>query len=155
MHGLSATSEKFTRYTLSVLLLLVALHAFAGGIYGMAGAKDIPVDWLEQSPFKSYFIPSLILFVLIGTSCLAAFIAVLKHLYWAPAATLSCSIMLIIWIVVQVSVIGYVSPMQPIIAVTTIIILFFSLLYLQLQMPDDAVNRVQLSKYRICLNMTL
>ena len=46
--------EKPVRYTLGLLLLLVAINAFGGGYYGMAGAKDVPVEWLEGSPFHNY-----------------------------------------------------------------------------------------------------
>ena len=37
------------------LLLFLALNAFGGGYYGMAGAKDVPVEWLEGSPFNNFF----------------------------------------------------------------------------------------------------
>src|SRR4051812_27480018 len=50
-----------SRWILGSLLLLVALNAFGGGYYGMAGAPNVPTEWLEGSPFTSYFLPSLIL----------------------------------------------------------------------------------------------
>lgn len=59
-------NNKLVRYTLGVLLLLIAINAFGGGYYGMAGAKNVPVEWLKGSFFRNYFIPGLILFVFIG-----------------------------------------------------------------------------------------
>jgi hypothetical protein len=57
------STEKLTRYTIGILLLLLAINAFAGGYFRMAGAKNIPTERLKNSPFHSYFVPSLILFV--------------------------------------------------------------------------------------------
>lgn len=36
--------DKFIRYTLGFLLALLALNAFGGGYYGMAGAQHVPVQ---------------------------------------------------------------------------------------------------------------
>ena len=44
--------EKFIRYMLGCLLLLVAVNAFGGGYYGMAGAKSVPVDTVERQPLS-------------------------------------------------------------------------------------------------------
>ena len=56
------------RYTLGVLLAFGALNAFGGGYYGMQGAEGVPLEWLEGSPFKDYFLPGLILFAVVGGS---------------------------------------------------------------------------------------
>ena len=63
---------------LGILLLFLALNAFGGGYYGMAGAKDVPVEWLEGSPFNNYFLPALILFVIVGGSSLTASLLVFR-----------------------------------------------------------------------------
>lgn len=51
---------------LGVLLAFIAINAFGGGSYGMMSPKELPKEWLEGSPFSSFFIPSLILFVVVG-----------------------------------------------------------------------------------------
>ena len=33
------------------LLTFGALNAFAGGYYGLAGAKGVPIEWLRGQPF--------------------------------------------------------------------------------------------------------
>ena len=63
---MNKTNHKGIRITLGVILALLALNALGGGYYGMAGAENVPLEWLEGSPFKTYFIPSLILFLIIG-----------------------------------------------------------------------------------------
>ena len=50
------SAEKIIRYSLGILLLIVAVNAFGGGYYGMAGAKDVPIEWLKGSPFRNYFV---------------------------------------------------------------------------------------------------
>ncbi len=120
------TSEKQLRFLLGTLLLLLAANAFGGGYYGMAGAKDIPVEWLHGSPFSDYFIPGLFLFTVIGGSAVTAAIAVfIKHRHARKAAFI-CGSITVLWIVVQVSIIGYVSWMQPVTAITALLILLLT-----------------------------
>lgn len=115
-------SERIIRYTLGFLLALLALNAFAGGYYGMAGAKTVPIEWLKGSPFRSYFIPGLILFICVGGSALIAAIAVFRRRHIARKAAFMCSIITLLWLSVQVAIIGYVSWMQPTTAIAAVII---------------------------------
>jgi energy-converting hydrogenase Eha subunit B len=101
------------KIALIVIQLIVMLNAFGGGFYGLNGAKDIPLSWLDGSPFKSFVIPSLFLFVVIGGGMLTATIAWLRKSRLAPWVSLGMGVLLMLWIVVQVSIIGYVSWMQP------------------------------------------
>ena len=38
------------------------INALAGGYYSMAGARNVPLEWLKGSLFDSYFIPGVVLF---------------------------------------------------------------------------------------------
>lgn len=116
------------RYSLGLLLSFAALNAFGGGYYGMAGAEGVPVEWLEGSPFRNYFIPGLILFVIVGGSFLFAAIAVFAKLSIARRAAVSSVIIVFMWLSVQLSIIGYVSWMQPVTAITGVMILVLSFL---------------------------
>ncbi|MES2766981.1 MAG: hypothetical protein V4642_13990 [Bacteroidota bacterium] len=125
---MSPLTHKLARYTLGSLLLLVALNAFGGGYYGMAGAKDVPIEWLEGSPFKNYFIPGLILFIAVGFSCLIVSVAVFKKHRVALKAAFVCCAIIFGWLGVQVAIIGYVSWMQPVTAIVAGLILFITFL---------------------------
>jgi hypothetical protein len=125
MSNLKST-EKLVRYTLSKLLLLLAINAFAGGYYGLAGAKNVPTEWLKGSLFQNYFVPSLILFVFVGGSALIAAIAVLRRHQMARKAAFTCGAIVLVWLAVQVAIIGYVSWMQPTTAVAAIFILLLT-----------------------------
>jgi len=118
--------EKLIRYTLSFLLALLALNAFGGGYYGMTGAENIPVEWLKGSPFQNYIVPSLILFVCVGGSALIAAIAVFRKHRRARKAAFICGVITLLWLAVQVAIIGYVSWMQPTTAAVALIILLLT-----------------------------
>lgn len=122
----SEPADKVIRYALGVLLLLVALNAFGGGYYGMAGAEKVPTEWLQGSPFRNYFIPSLVLFVGVGGACLVAAGAVFKRYRWARTAAFIAGAVIVVWLVVQVAIIGYVSWMQPTTAVAAVLILLLT-----------------------------
>jgi hypothetical protein len=117
------------RYSLGGLLAFGALNAFAGGYYGMSGAEDVPREWLEGSPFDDYFIPGLVLFLVVGGSLLAAAIAVFAGLRIARLAALGAGLIVLAWLAVETLIIGYVSWMQP--ATTIGALLIFLLAWLQ------------------------
>lgn len=104
------------RFTLGALLAFAALNAFAGAYYGLTGAKGVPKEWLEGSPFSDYFIPSLVLGVVVGGSFLLAAVAV--FLGWQSGRLLARAAGAIVlgWLAVQLAIIGYVSWMQPVTA---------------------------------------
>jgi len=78
------------RYSLGGLLAFGALNALGGGYYGLTGAVGVPTEWLEGSPFAYYFVPSLILLVVVGGSFAVAAIAVFARLRAAPVRGLHC-----------------------------------------------------------------
>ena len=101
------------RYVLGGLLAFGALNAFGGGYYGMSGAEGVPRGWLEGSPFDDYFIPSLVLFVVVGGSFLVAAIAVFAKVRIARTAAFAAGAIVLGWLAVETAIIGYVSWMQP------------------------------------------
>lgn len=123
---MNLTSKKHIRIILAPLLLVVAINAFGGGIYGMVGAKDIPPEWLQGSPFSSYFIPSLFLFVVIGGACLLAAMMVFRRKSMARNASFICGLLMLAWIIAQVAIIGFVSWLQPAIVMTGLLTLFLA-----------------------------
>jgi hypothetical protein len=101
------------RYLLGALLTFGAINAFAGGYYGLSGAKGVPLEWLAGSPFSDYFIPSLILFVVVGGVFSFAAIAVFMRSRLARVSAFVAGTVVLVWIGVQLAIIGYVSWMQP------------------------------------------
>jgi len=111
------------RIILGVLLAFGALNAFGGGYYAMSGAEGVPREWLEGSPFDSYFIPGLFLFVIIGGAFLTASIIVFSGHWIAKFSAIISVLIVYIWLAVQMLVIGYVSWMQPVTAIFGVVVL--------------------------------
>lgn len=112
------------RYTLGVLLAFAALNAFGGGYYAISGAPGVPTEWLNGSPFRSYYVPGLILFFVVGGAFLVAAIAVFVRLRIDRNATIIAVVIVFIWLAVQITIIGYVSWMQPVTAFVALVMLF-------------------------------
>jgi hypothetical protein len=95
---------------LLILTAIQAIGAIAGGI-GLVRdpIKNIgmPLSMLEGSPFKDYFIPGLILLVVVGLFALLVLAGLLRR--WKPAWWLSLASGggLVIWIVAEVALLGY------------------------------------------------
>ena len=115
------------RSSLGALLAFGALNAFAGGYYGLSGADGVPRDWLAGSPFTDYFVPSLVLFVVVGGSLAAAAVLVLARSPHARVASSAASGIVLAWIAVQLAIIGFVSWMQPATIVAGVLALVLSL----------------------------
>ena len=113
---------KLVRISLIVLQLLIMFNAFGGGIYGFFGAPGVDPAWLDGSPFSSYFIPSLFLFIVIGGGLALATGAWVRRSRLAPRLSLLMGVLLMGWIAAQLAMIGSVSWLQPAIFVAGVAI---------------------------------
>ena len=120
------STQKAIRFTLSSLLLFMAINALAGGYYAMAGARNVPLEWLKGSLFDSYFIPGVVLFFGVGASLFIAAIAVFKSSPIDRKAGYTAGAIMLLWLGIQLAIIGYVSWMQPATATAALIILFLT-----------------------------
>jgi hypothetical protein len=120
---IAETHPAAIRYALGSLLSFCALNALGGGYYGLTGAVGVPTEWLEGSPFTDYFLPSLILLIVVGGSFIVAAIAVFARLRAARLAAFTAAFVVLGWLTVQMAIIGYVSWMQPVTAIAGVLIL--------------------------------
>ena len=127
-----------TRRPVALRLLIVAMafqgvSAVAGG-YGLVsdptgGTLGIPSDWLQGSPFADYLVPGLILLLVLGVFPLAVAYGLWSRAPWSWRAAFLVGIALIVWIAVEVFIIGYVSqpPLQLVYGLVGIIILLLTI----------------------------
>lgn len=101
------------------LEVFLSLGALGGGGALMLGSRGeiipLPVSALSGSPFDTYFVPGLILFVVLGLGPLvAALLAWLRHPL-APHAAAIVGVALLTWLVVEIAILGYSNdpPLQP------------------------------------------
>jgi hypothetical protein len=117
------------KVALIVLELCIGVGALAGGLNALTGAKGVPREWLDRTPFKSYFVPGLLLFVVIGGSMLAAAGLLLGGASAARLVSLEAGIVLLGWIAAQLATIGFRHWLQPLFLVLglAVVVLSFAL----------------------------
>jgi|688.fasta_scaffold04135_4 hypothetical protein len=129
-----------------LLMLVVGLGSLYGGsnlIIDPSGKRlDIPLFFLTDSPFRTYLIPGLILFFMLGLFPLMSlyglifqpntkglnFLNIYKQQHWGWTYALYTGIMLVVWMDVQIFWIGHSASVQSYFAFTGIIIIIVALL---------------------------
>ena len=140
------TKRFFGVYLLWLVMLFQALSGLFGGfslITDPSGESlQMPLNFLEGTPFESYLIPGIILFLLLGLLPGITFMGLLtrkswswaqslniyRNRHWSWAFALYTGIMLILWIDFQVMLIGYNHFIQTLYALAGAVILIFTLL---------------------------
>jgi hypothetical protein len=103
-----------TRIALVLLELFIGANAVWGGIMLMTDSWKLDQEWLDNTPFDSWFVPGLALLVIIGGTQLAAAASLLARRPYAQAASLAAGWVLIGWIIVQLAWLQVFHPvMQP------------------------------------------
>ena len=105
--------------TAMALEVLLGIGAVGGGLALMVGPNGeilpLPVSVLASSPFANYFVPGAILFTIIGLGPLGAALLAWRRHPVAPLLAFAVGVALLIWLVVEIAIIGYASnpPLQP------------------------------------------
>jgi hypothetical protein len=100
---------------LAALHGVMAVNAVGGAWYALGGAPNVPREWLEGTPFDDYRIPGMILGTVVAGSQVAACVALLRRTRHARRTSQAASGVLLGWIGTQLAMIGYRSPLQPIV----------------------------------------
>lgn len=98
---------------LAALTMFGALSAFAGSVLAVAfNGAGVPLEHLAHSPFSSYFVPGLILGVVVGGTQLAAALTLLWRRRSALLLSAVAGFVMLIWIFVELAVIRQYSWLQ-------------------------------------------
>ena len=98
------TKKPFTITALILLLLLAITAIFGGGaliIDPSGNLIGMPVSLLEHSPFTSFLIPGLILFLFNGVSSVAIAVLVMRKCRFYTELVMVQGIIQDVWIIVQ------------------------------------------------------
>lgn len=131
-------------YLLCLVHLFLGVNAFYGGSMLLlktdGSLLGMNTDWLQQSPFKTYLIPGIFLFVFMGLFPLVILFGLLvkprwrwantvniySKVHWAWTYSLFSGIIVITWITVQQVLTGYFW-IQSLILFTGLLIIVFTL----------------------------
>lgn len=119
---------------LTALVALQGLSGLAGGvglIFDPSGrALGIPHAWLEGSPFSDYLVPGVILFLALGVAPMFVAYGLWRARPWAWAGSALVGAALVVWLLVEIAVIGYRAdpPLQLVYGVLAVLILILTAL---------------------------
>lgn len=140
----SNMKQPFETWILYLLLVLLAINAFYGGISLMLAPDGtllgMQTGWLEKTPFNSYLVPGILLTIFNGVVPLVAlygmftknrtvfgWLNIYPNNFWGWTFSLYTGIICIAWIVVQQLITAYFI-LQPIIAGAGLLIIIFTLI---------------------------
>ena len=133
-------------WTLIVLLAFIGVGALISGAMLFAAPDGHLMQWttsqLAGTPFASYLIPGLILFILVGLFPLFTAYGLLKKpawtwpdainpskaMHWAWSAAWAAGVIMLIWIATETALLGVISFLQPAIAVYGLVVISLSML---------------------------
>ena len=108
---------KWSRTGFITLEIFNAFSALAGGFGLMTNPDGIvfgmDVSWLEGTPFSSFLIPGIVLFIVNGIGNSVGAMLSFRKNKMAPYVAAFFGFVMMVWIVSQVAWIGYRSFLQP------------------------------------------
>lgn len=123
---------KLFKYAVIFLLLITALNALVAGgmfIFDPSGIKmGLTTDYLKFSPFNSFFIPGIVLFVINGLLNLFAAVIAVKNYRFAKKIIGLQGILLCGWIFIQTLMVRDVNPLHFIMVLVGIVFIVYGLI---------------------------
>jgi hypothetical protein len=100
-------------WTLTALVSFGALSAVVGAVLAIAAnGAGVPLEYLENSPFSSYFIPGAILGLVVGGTQLAAAVALMGKRRIALLLSAVAGFGMLIWVFVELAMMQQFSWLQ-------------------------------------------
>ena len=107
----SSWAMVWRRRILVFLLVFQGLSGCLGGarlVADPSGASiDLPVEWLAGSAFSNYFVPGLVLLIVLGLGPWVAAYGVWRRRPWGWTSSFVVGAALIVWLAIQIRIIGY------------------------------------------------
>ena len=108
----------------AALLLFNGIGALYGGwslmAYPDGSDLQMPIEWLERTPFSDFLIPGIILFIANGLCSIFVFAMLLFNHKKASWLVMAQGVILVGWIVVQILLVQKYHPLQLILGVAGI-----------------------------------
>ena len=135
--------KRLLTYSLGALQAFIGITAIAGGfrlVSNPKGTSDIPIEWLNSSPFTNYLIPGLVLLIVIGFgNVLAGIISFLSKRYAGSIAAI-LGTFLILFMTIEVWFVGLRNFLQPLYFILGTIVLILGLKLFKLFLTAPPIN---------------
>ena len=122
--------RRLLTYSLGVFQAFIGITAIAGGfrlVSNPNGTSDIPIEWLNSSPFTNYLIPGLVLLIVIGFgNVLGGIFSFLSKRYAGGLAAM-LGTFLILFMAIEVWFVGLRNFLQPLYFILGAIVLVLGL----------------------------
>jgi hypothetical protein len=130
-------SENFFKVFLLSILIFNCLSAFGGGLgLILTNGLGMPIEYLGGF-FSSFFMPGLILFLIVGGTSLAAVLAIIKKWRYAIEFAMIAGFGMQIWIYTEIYIIRQTDWLQALYFATGTLVLILSfLLFGRIQNKD-------------------
>jgi menaquinone-dependent protoporphyrinogen oxidase len=127
----SAFARLPSRTALALLCLAVGLSAVGGGV-SLAASPDgsllqLPLSVLTHSPFQDFFVPGLLLILVVGLGNTASAALHLLRRDSAPFASLASGFTLLVWMAAEVVILRQVEPIQAALVLFALLIVALSI----------------------------
>jgi hypothetical protein len=135
--------NRFLVYSSGAIQAFIGLTAIAGGfrlVSNPSGTLDVPLEWLSNSPFTNYFIPGLVLLIVIGFGNVLAVMATVLRNRYAGSIAAVLSIFLILYMTIEVRFVGLRNFLQPLYFILGVIGLILGLKLVKLVKPAHQVG---------------
>ncbi len=141
-----AIPRPFSVLILAILLLLIGVGSLISGpllfLSPSGHLLQLPIELLKGTPFANYFLPGIILLMFVGVYPIFVGYSLLKRppwrwpdvinpskrFHWAWTASWAAGVILLIWIITEILLLGYISFLQPLVIVWGIILIALTLL---------------------------
>lgn len=107
---MQTTTQKYSRPALGILQIFVGIGAIPAGMMFILqpdGAGIVPVDALAGSPFPNFLVPGIFLLLVNGIGSLTGAYLTFRRHPLAGWAGMGLGLFLVLWIVIQVSILGW------------------------------------------------
>jgi hypothetical protein len=108
---------KTSKISTAIIQIFNGLSGILGGfmlIKDPSGVSlEMDLEWLQSTPFQNFLIPGIVLFVINGLGNVTGFAVTLSNSKNAGKLALALGAIMMIWIISQVSWIGYKNYLQP------------------------------------------
>jgi hypothetical protein len=136
----TSKNRPFGAWVLIIIMIFLGIGAIISGpmlfLSPDGDLMGMSTDLLEGSPFSNYLIPGLILFIFVGVLPLLVGIGLINtkwkglfflnpfpHRHWAWTGSVAAGLALLIWIITETVMLGYISFLQPVMGIWGALIL--------------------------------